>query len=625
MFDTSPSNLVRELDAGTKVRDSHLTKYGDMRRRYHGAHYQAQDSTTENFKENHYYSWVSMVVPKLVYDNPRVKVTSRRPGSQGEIAMAIQGGLNRWVRDVDLRKVLSEGPAVDMQFNYGVVMVRNEPIRGAKETENVGGTGKKGIPWAPHVYRIAQDRYVQDPMATTQEEIRWRGHMVVRDKEDILREAAEDPESGWNVDAVESLDMDKLDDLGRPDHITLDRGEVLLYEIYVPEVQLEGESGPEDGFHGAIYTVSPYSDGKYLREPRMYYGHPDGPYIMFGVYTVPGSPWPLSPLVAVEEQISELNLHTASASRSANDYKKLIFVEDSAPKLQQQIQSAEHHWVIPLPGMDRQKVLEVELAGITPQQIQYLQIARERLDRNSGISDVQRGVTGTSNSATEVSVANSAAQTRLGFVSQQFSYYTSVLLERVAWYLYHDNSVAYPLGADVAQQMGMEPTLHEDEGGNIRVIPPEPMFFGGDYDKDSTYTFHDLEIEIEMYSMARTNEGLVQRQTMDGVNLLMQIAQMAPQAPHINWPGVLKMISDTLNLPGMQRLYNPEIAAQVMMQMMGQAGEGASPTQPDLVPRGNEYRMRPTARRDPSQGADAKASPQEGAVSGPNAARGNVA
>ena len=135
MIDTTPSGLLEEVRAAEASRDRYLEGMDDQVERYHGAHYRGGGAFgAEDYPENHYYEWLSLVVPRIAFSNPRVQIGTKRPGSQGLVAQAIQFGMNRWIRDTRLQRTL-EKLAVDYGFRYAVYMTAMEARGGAQEPE----------------------------------------------------------------------------------------------------------------------------------------------------------------------------------------------------------------------------------------------------------------------------------------------------------------------------------------------------------------------------------------------------------------------------------------------------------------------------------------------------------
>ena len=547
MLDTTPANLYQEVQAAERFRDSHLTHYRDLIGEYVGAAGPSGDRDHLT-PDNHVYEYLSLTIPRLIHDNPRVEVYTRRPVSQEMAAQALKHGLNRWIRDTDLRGTLIR-IAYDMLLSFGASITTQQPSRIYDPRSNFQS-------YWPQCYRIAPKRLIVDPLAVSFPQARFTGHMWIRDKEDLLEEAKNNP--GWNLDVVERLTADT----GTEDYYdrrekrdTPTRNEVVGYEIWVPEIELDESPGAEEGFHGTIYTLTVGQAGSgdgegeadFIREPRPYYGPKTGPYSFYGAYYVPDSSYPLSPIMASLGQADELNAHIVSAARSAAQYKRLILVDSKSKKLMQDVKSQPDNFVVPVEGLDRDRVIPIELGGITNQQVNYIQMARERLDRNSGIHDVMRGNISGNATATEVATADASSSIRIDHLKRQFAKATEMMMGRVAWYLWNDERVFFPLGAESAEELGMG----------------EPFFQGGGQPPES---FDDIELEVDSYSMERTNEAMQQRRAMETLQIVSNVATAMPQAPYVDWERLLKQVGDSLNMPDMANLIDRQALNQMQQQ-----------------------------------------------------------
>lgn len=567
MLATNPRDLYEEVRAAERMREKHTTSMGEQVEKFTGPFYKDAGPYNGYAAENHYYEFISLVVPRLVFDNPRVRVETRRPGSQSLVAQAIKHGLNRWVRDANLRKVLTD-VATDMCFNFGVVLVTEEKNKGLRPNADMQTTN---TPMWPVCTRIPQHRFFVDPVAESLDTARFVGHKWVRDKEDLLEMAEKDKDAGWDAEAIEKMAVTTDNkELGRDEKDLPDREEVVCYEIYIPEIELEDSLGEKQGFNGTIYTLAVAVDDEdekaaFIRKPRPYYGPRTGPYVLFGIYKVPNQIYPLSPLVAIEGQVEELNRHAEAASYSAESYKKLILVDNTDPKFVQRIKDSQDNYVIPVSGLEKQRVVQAEIGGMTQQQLAYLQVARDRLDRNSGITDAQRGNIEGRGTATEVTVAAEASTIRMAFMKREFADAVQQVLRTVAWFLYHDDRVVMPLGADAQREMGIE----------------EPWLVGGDHDPEGNSTFEDLELEIDPYSMERTTEGTHQRRTMEMYNMILQSAPMIPQMPYLNWEEIYTRLGDALNQPDLGAMIDVDMA-RAMGQAQDAQPEGQRQPQPRL-------------------------------------------
>ena len=540
-----------------------------MRQRmaYHGPAHSDDISWSDDYgPENPYGEYVSLVIPRIIFDNPRVKIGTKRAEAQREVAKALQVGTNRWIRDNNLRRFVASGPAVDMLFNWGIVMV--------ERVENPRVKHKGKTTFTPVLRRISPDDYFEDPLADSRDELRFNGHRFRIDKDDLETRAKE--EDGWNMDVVKGVTSTW--DYGDKRKDVTDRGEVEVREIFVPELETDSD---EKNVNGTILTLvasTSESDGsldvQQVREPRAYYGPRWGPYHVFGVYSVPDDTRPLAPLQMGESQIQALNDHAKAADYADRKYKRLVLVDDQDPKLQQRLKSGADLWVIPVKNLTKESFFQqVEIGGASPTQIQQVIMRRDRVDRILGMSEAKRGAAQGGITATAEQIASSASDIRIDFVKQQLTDALIGVLRTVAWYLYHDNRVAFPLGDpdDLEYQEGLSP------------------WFEGGTDEEDGASFDDLELDIEPYSMERSNEGLNQQRAIQAFELLQNVSQVALTAPFIGWKAVLKKFGDQMNMPDLAEVFDGEMAAAMAQQQQAAAQQ---------VERGPRL-ARPSARQGP--------------------------
>lgn len=515
--------------------------------------------------ENYAYEYLSLMIPRIVFDNPRVKASSDAFGGEQQ-AEAIQYAINRWVRDGKYNEHLTR-LAIDMSFLLAVSCV-------TQTTKRVGNKTVKG--W-PQVSRIGPARVLIDPVAEHWSRARFIGHTCVEDKDTLLKRAKDNPDEGWNASLIEGLALEAGTDLlGRPEFAKKapQRNEVVYYELWVPEYVTDDE----DGFHGTIFTIAEgqnrgSGEDGWIREPRAFYGPASGPYTFYGCYTVPDRVFPLAPLAAVRSQGEEVNQHARSISRSAVQYKRLVLVGGSNNKLVQDIRKTPDSFVIPVPTLSADEVVTIELGGVTDQQLAQFGVVKDRLDRMLAMSDAARGVVTGDGSATENTIAAEASGTRTAGIKKPFTDAVKEELKRVAWYFWNDSRITFELDAKMLKEVGWKPGFG-----------PVPRFKGGP-SREQRGSYEELGIEIEPYSMERTSEAQQQRQFGWLVNLIVTIAPLVPQTPWVRWNDVLKQAADTANNPQIADIIDVELAnAVAQLQVAAGAAEPAmrleSPTAP---------------------------------------------
>jgi hypothetical protein len=554
------ASLVREIESAESFRDTHLVEWKSLIERFHGPSYRESRQQMDD-PENFILEYIALLLPRIVHDNPTVRVKSARPVSQSEAAGVLQIGINRWCKMVGLRNTL-ERIATDMLLAYGVALTVNEPRKGYV-------TSLTEDPYLPRVYRISPDRFFIDPAATHLDEARYMGHCWISDRDDLLASAESD--KTWDIDVIERVAAntgvsDVRDDTDIDRNIP-DRKELVVYEVWVPELHDEAAElidavTDRAMFNGTIYTVvkGQAESGKkanmgMARAPRPYYGPRTGPYTVFGAYTVPDDPYPLSPIMALMPQIDDVNMHLRNMRYSASAYKRLLAVDARNAKMAQDIRDREDLYVVLADNLDPDALRTIEVGGITAQQVQYAAMAQDRLDRVSGIHDAMRGnVSGTA-TATEVQVAESSSGLRISHLKRQFQESVNRCLRSVGWFMFYDDKVVFPVGEDGIAIMG----------------EPEPIFSA----MAMVGVFDDLDIDVEAYSMERVSEGLLQRRSVELLQVIGNISQAVVAAPHVDWKQVLSVVGNAMNMPNLGDM----IDLRAVQQMRAQAQQAAAGAQ----------------------------------------------
>ena len=587
--------MMKEISAAEKLRDRHYVKTKDMVESTVGPYWGPETDKVDGEKFG--YEFSTWMIGQMVGEKPVTKVVSRRRSKEAtEVAEAMESGGNRWIHDTRFKKELME-LANDSLYSWGVTVTTledNDSLRGVEIPTEVWSV--EGSPLRPAVQRLKQEMFAADPAATSWETARYKFHRWVRDKESLIKDAEKNPEDGWDLEAIEAM-VENTDakDLGRLGKGVPDRNEVMAYEIWVPEFEMERSDVPwemekgeeptaEHGYHGAILTMGhPYTGdtasdkeaGGWIRKPIPYYGPPSGPYTLYGIYPVSGELYPLGPIVAVQSLIEELNRADRAMSVAAESGKQLLLYDSKNTAMAERIKNAETSTYLGIDGFNPADVLaNVQVGGLEATAIAWRNDRRALLDRVSGFSEQQRGkVAGGGTTATDSTIADSNADIRTDLVKSQFMDCVAVNLEKVAWYLYHEEEIVFLVDMkEEAVPVGEIP-------GN-EATPREGWFKGGIHDDESGLSFYDLELEIDPYSMKRTNEGMEQRRFFEMFKLLLEWANLIGASPMlamaINWEDIFDMAGDTMNMPAFGGLIDMDMlkqAAGVMLQMQQAEGE----------------------------------------------------
>lgn len=567
MLDFKDPNVAgREVEYAEKERDKRIAIFESQQKsRYVSPFFDSYQGTETDVEgnyspENHYFEVVALMLPRLAFSNPSVTCTSRRLGPQEEVAIAMKHGLNRWVVDSHLEKRTSQ-LAVDYLFNYAVAHVS------MIENPTINPDQHESTPMWPEVNRVSQGDFFRDPLAQSPDTVRFCGHSYLIDKEDMVdiakEENKEDKDAGWSISDIEAVppgygEEEDLEDAP-------DRGQLLIKEIWVRGYEDEKHPGPDEGFHGTtFYYAFPASMDTEnnmpipIRDPQPFYGPATGPYVVGGMYYVPDEAYHLSSMVANEGPTRDLNRHARAMSDSMARYKNLILADNTDPLFADKVQNADHDLVLAIDGMDKAKVINMPVGGISPEWVSYFGLSKDRLDRASGIHEAMRGAITGKGTATETALADQAADTRIAWVKHQFTTFVETILSTVGWYMYHNDDVKFPIGRDAADELGVEEGM-------------VPMFEGGDTDRESGASYEDLELKIEVMSMEHTSEATLQRRALQLLEVLTMVAQVAPTAPYIPWKDILNQVGQGLNIPGLAENFDIELFQQMIgMQMAEQ-------------------------------------------------------
>lgn len=591
MIGTTAEAIALEIDAGIRERDKKLSVFQDQLKRYVSPFFENSEAEDIYDPENHIYEQLSFTVPQLAYSNPRTSVKSRVFGADRDVTM-MRYVLDTWVQDTGYGEALI-APAYDIQFNYcaGITTRIDHPYL----------TLDDGSPAKTCAFkRLSQRHYIRDPGALTKGEARWEAHEWHMDKDDLVAMAEEDPEGDWLLDVIKGLpELDSAEVDTKKANKVPDRKEIRCIDFWVRDAVLEDGPPKAEGFNGVIFTLAAYKeDGSstmdFIREPRAFYGPPEGPYDFQWIHYVPDESFGLSTLVAIEGQNRDLNLHARVMSRRAANRKRPLIVDESVEgSISEKMQNLVDDEVIGVVGFDSSRVSSHEIGGITDQDLAYVQIARERLERVSGLSEQQRGIAGNADSATEAAIAKEGGDIRLEWTKLQFQRFARGPLRKFAWYFHNDSEMRHALPPEAAEELG------------IPLPPGQYLIVEGG---NPTIPFEMLGIEIEPLSMERTTTASNQRRATELFGLVTQIAQMVPTMPWVKWGDLLDQLGDAYNVPRMGELIDLQMAS-LMAQVPIMPGANN--------PMGVAAQSKPAGPPPPAQGQRQKTLPNQQITSSP--------
>lgn len=565
-FDYSPENLLQEVEAACTHRDHYNACNKSLTEVYHGSHFRDDKRPENPSPENYPFSFIANVQPRLVFTNPRFNCASATVALPVEVCDSIGRALNQWARTENLQEKL-EPFVTQALLVWSVMLTTFETI--SDDAQLPAGKMKR---MAPKCYQIENHRYFVDPTSTPATPARFQGHMWVRDREDL--ETLPGIDKATLEELVSDLDMEKLK---RPNANSSGgvespaRYEVVGYEVWVPECN-DFRTDPKTQ-NGTVFTLGivngqtengaqKRSKAGFLRKPRPFFGPKWGPYTRLGYYEVPGETYELSPVAVCMQQVEELNAHVVAVANAAARMKNLVFVDASADTLEHAVTNSPDGSVLGVPNISKDQIIAVTVGGPAPEQIQYVQLLRERMDRSIGIDDAQRGDLDPNVTATATNVAYQTMSVRMDYLKKRTNDAVRQLANTAAWYFCVSNNVVMFLSPDDAEELGMS----------------KPVFLGGPQEGQPPISWEHACLEIEPYSMGHVDESQLAQETMETVAIAVQLATEMAQAPWLKWDVILEEMSKVRKLDWLGEVVNNElfIAYQHMQVQQSQQQHQAS-------------------------------------------------
>jgi hypothetical protein len=533
-MDTTPDGLWREIQDAVSLRKDYLDVYRGRLNKWVGNRYRREWRTKPQL-ENYAHSYIAFMLPQLVFDRPVVAVSPLADPRDTATAEAMEAKTNQWILCAKYKQVL-KGCARDLLLGWGVTY--------------------KGIdlaqPGTEKVFcrSIPMGDYFCDANCYGYSVRRFEGHAFDKTRDELLAdpmyadaaEIIQGLQTSTEQRQREDLPVDKPQRTARQEVIT-------LYQIFLRETReivtlaQAGGTGTAMGSGPVILRRAPFD------------GPEQGPYTLWGVYEVPGQVYPLPPLAATEEQQDDLNDHANAASKSARTYKKFVAFRKGDDEDGKTAQTVKNGQVAGFSSPESMK--DVELGGMSDAQSAILELLRERLDRNLGFSDAQRGMAN-SETATANQLAQNNSDLRTDYIRGCLTDCAEEDLRAVAWYFFNREEVVQDLILENKGSGQAEPVAFL--GGKPDPAMVEDLIAQGMVDPaarhgiDREWTDYHLKINIE--SMVKVADPIRQKRAQDELQMAFGFAQVlaaafGPAAPlqGINWRRLFRRYGQAFNEP----------------------------------------------------------------------------
>ncbi|MGI2905374.1 hypothetical protein [Tolypothrix sp. VBCCA 56010] len=526
VLDLEPTKLAQEISTALELRREITRNSERVIRSMAGDYYRTSWNKPElNQFCTHVYEFLRIMVPQMVMNNPKVRVSDM--GITDNSTEALQLGLESVIHLNRLAHTLVD-MAVDNFIDFTVGMVCLEPTPGYRGDRSPGAF----TPKFPAIKRVSPRLYFRDPHAPLHERPRFEGHLWVKDRRELLALVEEDELNGqeprFDAEVLAALPSATLSSIK----------EDLIADGLVFHDPTEQVVGLDVFVHGTGELLecayAGEGDLRVLRRARKYRGDRSGPYHLFrGQLRPPDQVYPLSALAATLKKVDEYNTHRAKADNDAKKAKMVGITSGQDRVITHKLTEADSHSIISVPGFNGQ-VQFVTFPGVMPETAQWIGNIQQELERTSALTATMRGEISTDSTAREVSEAAGYADVQTKSAEARFTEDVAVLLQKAVSLMDNNPDVIFPLAA-------VDPAT----GKKMRA-----EFRGEDQDPNDVYPWErSLTVTIEPYSMPYTRADVLARQTQDAQAYVLKLLQVEQATPGLKAEAMMNDVLDRINIP----------------------------------------------------------------------------
>lgn len=532
----SDATLGEQVRKAIDLRRAHTQMSANLIRQYAGDTYRSSWGVECKVYENFAFKWCASAVPQLAMFCPKVKVRDLGHLSDAQTD-ADELAVNALLPQINFAETI-RAVALDIQFDFGVFLVNVEQAPGLK-------TG--GMALRPTVRRVSPRMFFRDPLSAALGYCRFEGHSWVSSIDDIASQTNSDGTPKYDPEAVMKVrGMDFSTTMGDliQDGVTYasdDKDAVVLHTVYLYEER-------------EVVTLALNQDSAVILRRKPYQGSPKGPYKLTGTWIVPDQVYPLSALAVSATQVTELNEHIELASNDAKAGKRIVFANGGEKAAVAAISEVASNSIVTLPGFNG-LITQVDVGGVRPETMEYINAKRQDLDTLTGLTDAVRGVVTGRGSATEAAMANQFIDIRINWAQSIFKEAIGEVVERIIGIMATNEAVSFPVA-----RVGPDGT------------PMRGTYFGGMDEDDAWPWERSLTVEIEPYSMEYTNRAILREQMQAAQAHVLAVANAAAQNPAINAEAMIDDMLNQLNISGGSKKYlRFGMLQATQSMMMGQA------------------------------------------------------
>lgn len=520
---------------------------------WYGTKWYRNDIETEPSPDNVIFSWVHYMRSQLS-NAPKACVDANWESVHEQIAKFMEAGLLRWGATFPLSANF-DLCVRDALFGYGVMSC------GIEEFGDVQGQiGGRRQTLRPYLTHIPMDEWGCDPRCEHLKDARFQYRTYEIDLDSLAGMRGADPEAIKSIsDSYDPTGSSEADRTGVNKLATGTRKRIRIYDIWQPEMKTIARMAA---------TVKGEPMSTWLMPPQKWWGPTRGPFMVLGFDTVPGDPYPCSPIQPTIQQIIRYNEHLTAETKEAGTIKRFIAVDAANTEAADAIEKVENGQVAKIPNLANGAAQQMEMGGVSKDRMLHTDRLKDRLDKNLAMGDSQQGVSN-NDTATANNIANGNAQTLLTAMRGAINEFSREAFTAVGWYLFYDANVSMRVSIDQQQTDPMT--------GATTMTPVNGEFIGGVeggwYQGEFLPPMTDISWEDDFSIIVdpeSTTYATDQQRQQDAM-LLFQVGQtaftMLTQMPGVNVEFIVDTIGESMNRRGLySKLIDESLIAMNRMQ-----------------------------------------------------------
>lgn len=550
---------VGKFDPARRARGRFMAQY--VGRFYGGKSYGRAGSEDRKASPlNLIHSAVTTLVPNLVYNDPKVKLSTHLLPYR-QYSDLLELATNHVVEKINLRLTLRK-VIVDAIFMAGFVKTGI-----ASDDQYVISEGHDIDLGMPFAERVDPDDMILDPMARDWDEQSFIGNRYRADLDSLLESGLYDQEQIEKLSSkYDSSDgAGQAEKLGGSSHHSR-YGEVTRYvdlcDVYLPR-------------EGVVVTL-PYSKDQvqpaFLRVAG-YSGPEKGPYHMLGFAYVPDNLLPIAPASIWYDLHIMGNRIARKLARQAERLKRVLGYQGAAQDDVNAIAEADDGETVRVDDVNAMK--ELTFGGAAPESYEWMGWVKQHFSEQAGNLEMLSGSgTGGTPTATQAEMLQANTSVRLGDMQGLVYQFTQEVIEDLVCHIHTDPLIELPLARRVTT---IDPMTGMPTQGDVQES----------YSPDSRKgDWLDYNVKVKPYSMARPDPNMSVRRKLEfATNVIPAAAQAAMTlGPGFMVGPFLKRIANEVGIDDADEFLNdPAIQGWTQQQMMmntGNPGKAATGGQP---------------------------------------------